>query len=1045
MLSAKPVQPLDLSLPSARHSPASLSPQSDQPTPSALVPPSPAIAVQSPSPNPDEVAFPTTSAASSSASPSKQSLPKEQTEISLSYPFPHLLLRTFLGQPPKFTTTSTIVITLPLLQPPSGSPTRSSPDREDGDVPPSATIPSHPPATPATPATPALKNKHSHNPLHDLKRFLNNHIPHSHGGSPISTGFATPAEHAAAQDLRRSAILEAAHLDVPPGAATPSSMPPGTPGTASSSASANGSTDKLSTAGDGKHKEGRFSALLRGHKDKDKGKVDDDKPNGTGKEHVAKTPSPGAASAKSGSGSPPHSMNSRSSQPQSQTTASTSALPSAASTKHDEHHDHHRHQKKGSTAHGYTVPSLSSATQVPMSKKYGKWGRVLGSGAGGTVRLIKASSKNGGTIFAVKEFRPKRQGESEREYQKKVTAEFCVGSTLKHPNIIETVDIVTDHGHFYEVMEYAPYDLFSVVMSGNMTRPEIYCVFRQICDGVEYLHSLGLAHRDLKLDNCVMTKDNVVKLIDFGTATVFHYPGKKTTLATGIVGSDPYLAPEVLSQDSYDPRKTDVWSVAIIFMCMVLRRFPWKIPDPKSDPSFRAFVNAHPDLSVKPPPRKEIEAPKKEASDEKSKVSQTEQPKDKSEETTSLSEPALTNTSAASATDSHAPSTQPESSAASSIFDGEASERASVAASSSTESTELTAPSMNTGMTAEELDEAERILRRNRVRASLHAGAVSHSTATLPALFSEMGPIGHADSPPDMDPSVLTYPRPGSSTESLPVSPTLGPADLVKRPHLGPSHRSNTVHALSPIVKPLEIKAEPREGAATGENQQDAGVSGSPVKARDFALEQGKAEALAKVEAVQEKVTEAQKFKQESEGMLSASPEDASTSASPASTSTTTVGSTATSASASTSTATPTRPKPEPHDLSSTVRRPRPRTSSVTSVATFSTGGAESIFRLLPRESRPAIRRMLFVEPSARCTLTDLLRGKGKSNDLLCGCNSHDKDSPRCQDHCHAPEEEDEGDEWLKSIVPCSTPGHVPTHAHIKVDVDEKHHKRRFF
>lgn len=86
-----------------------------------------------------------------------------------------------------------------------------------------------------------------------------------------------------------------------------------------------------------------------------------------------------------------------------------------------------------------------------MSKKYGKWGRVLGSGAGGTVRLIKASSKHGGTIYAVKEFRPKRQGESEREYQKKVTAEFCVGSTLKHKNIIETVDIVSDHGHFYEV------------------------------------------------------------------------------------------------------------------------------------------------------------------------------------------------------------------------------------------------------------------------------------------------------------------------------------------------------------------------------------------------------------------------------------------------------------------------------------------------------------------------------------------------------------------------------------------------------------------
>lgn len=87
-------------------------------------------------------------------------------------------------------------------------------------------------------------------------------------------------------------------------------------------------------------------------------------------------------------------------------------------------------------------------------------------------------------------------------------------------------------------MEYAPYDLFSVVMSGRMVRPEIYCVFRQIIDGVAYLHSLGLAHRDLKLDNCVMTTDNVVKLIDFGTATVFHYPGSKIQLCSGVVGGE---------------------------------------------------------------------------------------------------------------------------------------------------------------------------------------------------------------------------------------------------------------------------------------------------------------------------------------------------------------------------------------------------------------------------------------------------------------------------------------------------------------------------
>lgn len=159
-------------------------------------------------------------------------------------------------------------------------------------------------------------------------------------------------------------------------------------------------------------------------------------------------------------------------------------------------------------------------------------------------------------------------------------------------------------------MEYAPYDLFSVVMSAKMLRPEIFCVFRQICNGVAYLHALGLAHRDLKLDNCVLTRGDVVKLIDFGTAVVFAYPGSdmggsvsnpsgvvqvtsspvmgyidtqpdapaphthaRLIKASGIVGSDPYLAPEVLVGGSYDPRKTDVWSVGVIFVSPLILIF----------------------------------------------------------------------------------------------------------------------------------------------------------------------------------------------------------------------------------------------------------------------------------------------------------------------------------------------------------------------------------------------------------------------------------------------------------------------------------------
>jgi serine/threonine protein kinase len=259
-----------------------------------------------------------------------------------------------------------------------------------------------------------------------------------------------------------------------------------------------------------------------------------------------------------------------------------------------------------------TPPHQAPPSNVPfaddhgLEAKYGKFGKVLGSGAGGSVRLLKRSSD--GVTFAVKQFRERHSWESEKDYSKKVTAEFCIGSTLHHGNIIETMDIIQEKDRWYEVMEYAPFDLFAIVMTGKMSREEIACSFLQIVNGVYYLHSMGLAHRDLKLDNVVVNEYGIMKLIDFGSATVFRYPfendlvlasGKKPIFSTshrnvltyllGIVGSDPYLAPEVYDEKKYDPTATDVWSLAIIFCCMSLRRFPWKQPR-IIDNSYKLFV-----------------------------------------------------------------------------------------------------------------------------------------------------------------------------------------------------------------------------------------------------------------------------------------------------------------------------------------------------------------------------------------------------------------------------------------------------------------------
>ncbi|KAG0259756.1 serine/threonine protein kinase [Mortierella polycephala] len=173
-----------------------------------------------------------------------------------------------------------------------------------------------------------------------------------------------------------------------------------------------------------------------------------------------------------------------------------------------------------------------NAMETDLRKKYGKLGKVLGRGAGGTVRAISRPSDH--KVFAIKQFRKRRPSESERSYVKKVTSEYCLGSTFHHPNIIETLDIIKESGHYYEVMEFAKYELFSAVMSGLMGRSEIACCFRGIVDGVAYLHSLGVAHRDLKLDNCVMNERGIVKIIDFGCSMVYQLPfEKKIQMAKG--------------------------------------------------------------------------------------------------------------------------------------------------------------------------------------------------------------------------------------------------------------------------------------------------------------------------------------------------------------------------------------------------------------------------------------------------------------------------------------------------------------------------------
>lgn len=259
---------------------------------------------------------------------------------------------------------------------------------------------------------------------------------------------------------------------------------------------------------------------------------------------------------------------------------------------HQQHHTHHLHK-----------------SHSELFKKYGEVGKLLGTGASGSVNIVRAKN-NPNKVYAIKKFRARLPREAESDYKAKVKNEFKIGEILHHENLIHTIELIRDHTtlmgdpDYYIVMDYCPYDFFNLVMSGLMSQEEVACYFKQIVNGVNHLHQNGLAHRDLKLDNCVVTTDGILKLIDFGSAVQFQKELVEGThkmdiiddkhrlvRARGIVGSDPYLAPEVFepSNFGYDPRLVDVWSVAIIFCCMSLKRFPWKIPK-YLDPSYRAFA-----------------------------------------------------------------------------------------------------------------------------------------------------------------------------------------------------------------------------------------------------------------------------------------------------------------------------------------------------------------------------------------------------------------------------------------------------------------------
>lgn len=228
--------------------------------------------------------------------------------------------------------------------------------------------------------------------------------------------------------------------------------------------------------------------------------------------------------------------------------------------------------------------------------KYGKCQEIVGRGAFGIVRIshkVDPKDSKMEQLYAVKEFR-RRPQETAKKYQKRLTSEFCISSSLRHPNVIHTLDLLQDaKGDYCEVMEYcAGGDLYTLVLAaGKLEVSEADCLFKQLMRGVEYMHEMGVAHRDLKPENLLLTTHGALKITDFGNGECFRMAWEEEAhMTAGLCGSAPYIAPEEYVEKEFDPRAVDIWATGVIYMAMRTGRHLWRVARKDEDEFYQRYL-----------------------------------------------------------------------------------------------------------------------------------------------------------------------------------------------------------------------------------------------------------------------------------------------------------------------------------------------------------------------------------------------------------------------------------------------------------------------
>ena len=203
---------------------------------------------------------------------------------------------------------------------------------------------------------------------------------------------------------------------------------------------------------------------------------------------------------------------------------------------------------------------------------------ITSIGSGNYAEVYKAVKKKNPKLVAVKVIDLMKANENYRSNF--LQSEIDVLQVCKHTNIIKMYEICQTNKRVFMIMEFAPNGTLTDWLKerGAFAESTAHLMFTQILSAIHHMHSRRIAHRDLKLENILLTQNFNPKISDFSYALKF---GPNDPKSTSFCGSLPYFSPELLMRQPYNPLISDIWSLGVCFYIMLNDGLPFKLGDDK--------------------------------------------------------------------------------------------------------------------------------------------------------------------------------------------------------------------------------------------------------------------------------------------------------------------------------------------------------------------------------------------------------------------------------------------------------------------------------